>query len=173
MTRCVLLVAMFICGCHEELMPNKSPTDRPTTEPAAQPAPGAPAAQPRVSLTGAAVDISYVADPAIGHGEFRLSNAGDAPIFAAVTVAWLELGDQRKPLHQLTVFDLAQEHMVNPQHFQVGPKATLGFLLGFPSMPYEPRFGESAAVGVKLTANGTEVTATSPLKFVRRMPRTP
>jgi hypothetical protein len=172
-TRSVLLAAMSICGCHEELMPNKRPTNPPTNDPAPQPSPGAPAAQQRVSLTGETVNISYVSDPAIGHGEFRLNNAGDTPIVAAVSAAWLELGDQHKPLAQFTVFDLAQEHMVDPHHVEVGPKTSLGFLLGFPSMSYEPRFGESAAVGVKLTANGTEVTAMSPLKFIRRIPRTP
>ena len=172
MTRFVLLAAMFICGCHEELMPNKRPTDPPADPPATQPSPGV-APRQQISLTGETVDISYVSDPQIGHGEFRLNNPGDSQVVAAIASAWLELGDQRKPLPRFTVFDLAQEHMVDPQHVQVGPKTTLGFLLGFPSMSYEPRFGESAAVGVKLTANGTEVTATSPLKFVRRIPRTP
>jgi hypothetical protein len=162
---------MFICGCREELMTTKSPTHQPS-DPTPQ-SPGAPAAQQRVSLTGETVNISYVGDPAVGHGEFRLNNAGDTPIFAAVAAAWLELGNQRRPLQQVTIFDLAQEHMVDPQRFEVGPKASLSFLLGFPSVSYAPPFGESAAVGLKLTANGTDVSAVSPLKFVRRIPRTP
>ena len=126
-----------------------------------------------MTLSGEPVDISYVSDPTIGHGAFRLSNAGDAPISVAVTAAWLELGSQRKPLDRYTIYDLAQERMVDPKHFQVGAKATLGFLLGFPSMAYEPRFGESAAVGATLSAGGVELTARSPLRFERRIPRRP
>jgi hypothetical protein len=152
---------MLVCGCHEEVMTNKSPPSK--NQPPAPP----------VSLAGETVDISYVSDPKIGHGSFRLSNAGDAAVSAGVVAAWLELGNQRKPLDQFTVFDLAKEHMVDPKHFEVGAKARLGFLLGFPTLAYEPGFGESAAVGVTLSAGGAEVTALSPLRFVRRMPRKP
>lgn len=149
-------------------MTNKSPPSK--NQPPSSPAP--PATAP-VSLAGETVEISYVSDPKIGHGSFRLSNARDTAVSAGVVAAWLELGSQRKPLDQFTVFDLAKEHMVDPKHFEVGAKASLGFLLGFPTMAYEPGFGESAAVGVTLSAGGAEVTARSPLRFVRRMPRTP
>jgi len=152
-------------------MTNKSPPSKNRPPPA--PSSPAPPATARVSLAGETVDISYVSDPKIGHGSFRLSNAGDTAVSVGVVAAWLELGSQRKPLDQFTVFDLAKEHMVDPKHFEVGATASLGFLLGFPTMAYEPGFGESAAVGVTLSAGGAEVTARSPLRFVRRMPRKP
>lgn len=150
-------------------MTDQRPPQQPSNEPSTLSSPGAPP----VTLNGETVDISYVSDPAIGHGAFRLSNAGDAAISAAVTAAWLELGSQRRPLDHFTIYDLSQERMIDPKHLQVGAKATLGFLLGFPSLAYEPAFGESAAVGATLSAGGVEVTARSPLRFVRRIPRRP
>jgi len=123
-----------------------------------------------LQLVGETVTISYVADPSVGHGEFRLENSGDVAVTAAVESAWLELGARRQPLADVTVFDLDQDQMVNPKSFKVDAKTTLKFLVGFPRVTYEPRFGESSALGLRLNINGTELQALSPLKFVRRIP---
>lgn len=122
-------------------------------------------------LIGETVTVSYVADPSVGHGQFRLENRGVVAVMAAVESAWLELGAYRQPLASFTVFDLAQEQMVNPQSFTVDAGATMTFLLGFPRVAYEPRFGESTAVGIRLRANSVELQALSAIVFERRIPR--
>ena len=122
-------------------------------------------------LVGETVTVSYVADPAMGHGQFRLHNHGATAATASVASAWLELGGDRRPLADITVFDLEQEQMVNPDNFKVDGTKTLGFLLGFPRVAHEPRFGESSAVGLRLRVDGAELQALSPIKFVRRVPR--
>ena len=121
-------------------------------------------------LIGEAVTVSYVADPSVGHGQFRLENHGDVAMMAVVKLAWLELGGRQQPLAGVTVFDLDQDQMMNPENFKVGVEATVTFLLGFSKVAYEPHFGESAAVGLRLRVNGTEIQALSPIKFVRRIP---
>jgi hypothetical protein len=45
------------------------------------------------------------------------------------------------------------------------------FFVGFPKIDYEPRFGESVAVGLQLRANGNELSALSSIRFERRIPR--
>lgn len=124
---------------------------------------------PGPRLIGEAVTVSYVADPSVGHGRFRLENHESVAVTAAVESAWLELGALRQPLAGITVFDLDQDRMVDPAGFTVDAKATLTFLVGFPRVVYEPRFGESSAVGLRLTVNGTGQQALSPLVFVRRI----
>lgn len=122
-------------------------------------------------LIGETVIVSYVADPSVGHGQFRLENRGAVAVVAAVESAWLEFGAHRQPLAEVTVFDLDQEQTVNPGGFKVEARATVTFMLGFPKVAYEPRFGESSAVGVRLSVNGAELQALSPIVFQRRIPR--
>lgn len=129
-----------------------------------------PAAGSLFRLAGETVTVSYVADPAIGRGEFRLTNGAESARTAAVLSAWLESGDGRQPLAGVSVFDLDREQGLPPEGFEVGARATLSFALGFPRVAREPRFGESLAVAVKLSVNGTELEARSPIKFIRRIP---
>ena len=123
-----------------------------------------------LQLIGETVTVSYVADPSVGHGQFRLENRGAVAVMAAVESAWLELGAHRQPLAGITVYDLDQERMVNPASFRIDAEATVTFLVGFPRVAHEPRFGESSAVGLRLSVNGTELQALSPIAFVRRFP---
>ena len=122
-------------------------------------------------LIGETVTVSYVADPSMGYGRFRLENCGTVAVTAVVESVWLELGEHRQPLTDITVFDLEQEQMVNPAGFKVDAEATLSFLVGFPRIAYEPRFGESVAVGLRLRVNDAALQAKSPIQFVRRIPR--
>jgi hypothetical protein len=121
-------------------------------------------------LIGETVIISYLANPSVGHGQFRLENPGDVVMTVTVEEAWLEFGGRRQVLSSITLFDLDQEQPLNPTGFTVDKKATVTFLLGFPSVTYEPRFGEPSAVGLRLGINGIHLHALSPLKFVRRIP---
>ena len=122
-------------------------------------------------LTGQPVEISYVADPVIGHGQFRLENHRAQAVTASVQSAWLQLGPRQQALTQVTVYVLGEEQMVDPQDFKVEAQSALDFLLGFPAVAYEPPFGESVAVGLRLQVNGAELEALSPITFVRRLPR--
>jgi hypothetical protein len=126
---------------------------------------------PGPQLIGETVTINYVADPSMGHGRFRLENHEAVAVTAAVESAWLELGGHRQPLAGITVFDLGQDQMVDPTHLKVDANATLTFLVGFPTVAYEPRFGESCNVGLRISVNGAEQQALSPVSFVRRIPR--
>jgi hypothetical protein len=39
--------------------------------------------------------LSYVADPSMGHGQFRLNNGGTVAVTAKVELAWLEFKVKR------------------------------------------------------------------------------
>ena len=121
-------------------------------------------------LIGETVTVSYIVDPSVGHGQFRLENYGTAAVMAAIESAWLELGAHRQPLSGITVYNLDHEQMVNPESFKVDAGATMRFLVGFPEVVYEPRFGESTGVGLRLSADGVDLQALSPVVFVRRHP---
>lgn len=125
-----------------------------------------------VQLIGESVTVSYVADPSLGHGQFRLENHGNTAVMAAVKSAWLELGARIQPVVDVTLYDLAQEQMINPDGFKIEAGATKRFLIGFPKFIYEPNFGEKTNVGLRLTINGDELQAFSSIVFERRIPRT-
>jgi hypothetical protein len=126
---------------------------------------------PDLQLTGETVHLSYVADPSLGHGQFRLDNRGANPVSASVQSAWLEFGERRQPLAGVTVYDLEQERMVDPQNFKAEAKAIMSFLVGFPAVAHEPEFGESTSVGLRLRVNGADLEALSPVMFMRRVPK--
>jgi hypothetical protein len=121
-------------------------------------------------LIGEDVTVSYVADPAIGHGRFRLENHAPMAMTAAVKSAWLALGEHRRPLPEIRVFDLALEKTIDPSSLRVEAGGTIRFLLSFPSFAYEPGFGESVFVELQLSVDGSDLQARSPIRFVRRIP---
>lgn len=122
-------------------------------------------------LTGETVTVSYVTDPSISRGQFRLRNPWSVALTARVNSAWLEIGSRHQTLVGITVFDLDQEQMVSPGGFKVDAATTVTFILGFPRIAYEPRFGESSVVGLRLDVNGVELQALSPIVFERRIPK--
>lgn len=128
---------------------------------------------PGPQLIGETVNVSYVANPSVGHGEFRLHNSGANAVTAAVHSVWLELGGRHKPIADVTVFDLDHDQTLNPTGFTVEAGVTMRFLAGFPVVAHEPRFGEKTAVGLQLKVNGAVLQAVSPVVFVRRIPLGP
>lgn len=124
-----------------------------------------------ILLIGETVNVNYIADPSVGYGRFRLENHGAIAVTAAVKSAWWEIEGHRRPLTSITVFDLNQDKMVDPQSFKVDAEATMTFLVGFPRVALEPSFGESIAVGLQLNVNGAEMQALSPIELVRRFPK--
>jgi hypothetical protein len=121
-----------------------------------------------VRLSGETVTISYIADPAVGHGQFLIDNQSNKSINAKVEEIWLDLGNSQQPLQPVTIYDMSQEKALNPKDFSILPKAVLNFLVGFPQVMHEPHFGETCSVFLKLVINGTELTARSPIRFERR-----
>ncbi len=121
-------------------------------------------------LMGEPVTISYVADPGLSRGQFRLENHGTAAITAKVEAVWLEREGQQ-PLTEITIFNLEQEQTVSPENLTVQAGTAMTFLVGFPRIAYEPDFGETVAVGLRLSINGVELQALSPVEFIRRVPR--
>ena len=69
------------------------------------------------------------------------------------------------------MFDLSTDQSLNAAGFDVGPHTTFRFLLGFPAIPYHPQTGATPKVTVRLTIGETELSATSPIHLVQRIPR--
>ena len=123
-----------------------------------------------LQLIGETVTVSYVANPSMSHGQFRLENHGAGNVTAAVESVWLELGEDRQPLPVFTLFDLDQDKIRNPESLTIDAGETIRFLIGFPVIVHEPRFGESTTVGLRIKVNGTVLETQSPIRFVRRIP---
>ncbi len=126
--------------------------------------------QPAVELTGEAVTVSGVADPAVSYGQFRLENHGQASEIASLGAVWLEVGERRQPLAQVTLFDVSHDQELEPGHFEIEPGTTINFLVGFPKVAYEARAGEFT-VCLELHVGGADLEARSPVTFVQRIPR--
>jgi hypothetical protein len=126
--------------------------------------------QPSLRLVGETVTLSYVADPSVSYGRFRLVNQTVTAVTAAVQSAWLQLAEGHQTLAEVTIFDVDEGWSVDAAAFPVDAAATKTFLLGFPRIHYEPRCGESVAVGLQLRVDHSEVQALAPIKFVRRDP---
>ena len=126
-----------------------------------------------LQLIGETVTISYVANPSIGYGQFRLENHGTTRVMASVQSVWLELGEHQHLLSAIKVFDLNQDQMVSPEGFEVDGSEKLTFMVGFPKVDHNPTFGESIAVELQLNVNGDKIQAKSPIKFERRIPLHP
>lgn len=125
----------------------------------------------KLSLVGETVIINYVSDPFIGNGKFHIENFTTNPVSARVDSAWSKIGDYEKILTDITVFNLDTLQAVDSQSFVINPGTTMKFLLGFPVIQYDPHFGETGFVGLRLIVNGYKIEAESPIQFVRRFPR--
>jgi hypothetical protein len=121
-------------------------------------------------LIGEPVIVSYIANPFIGHGQFRLENHGASAVAASIDAVWLELGESRKQLSDISAFDLDHDRPANPDSLTVEAESMIRFLVGFPRLAHEPPFGESAAVRLRVHSGGVQLQAVSPIKFVRRIP---
>lgn len=121
-------------------------------------------------LMGETVTVSYVADPSISYGQFRLTNPGPLAFNATVKSAWLELAEQHQPLTEVSVFDTDQDTEISSKGFEVKAESTLNFLIGFPKIKYELHSRDVVAVHLQLSVNGIELQALSQIKFERRIP---
>ena len=126
---------------------------------------------PAPTLAGTTVTLPYVADPLVGYGEFVLANPGPEAITAAVESLWFESSDQRRSLSPASLFAPEERRALDAHALSVEPGAVLTFQAGFPPFPYEPPFGASAAVGIRLRVGNAALEARSPLQFVRRWPQ--
>jgi hypothetical protein len=122
-------------------------------------------------LSGEPVTVSTPDMPALGRGEFVLANDGDETVAARVSEAWLELGDERRTLTGLSLFDLDAGQAIEGDSFEVGAGASLRFALGFPRVTFSGPSLSGVAVGLHVEADGGELEARSPVLLERRMPR--
>jgi hypothetical protein len=123
-----------------------------------------------IQVTGEPVVISYLADPLVGRGQFRLENHGDSTAQTAVESVWLRIDRQRQPVSHISLFDVGTERPLDPEHPSVAPGETVTFLLGFPRVPSEG--SGDVAVGLRLAGGTTPIEAESHIQIVRRIPRT-
>lgn len=86
----------------------------------------------------------------------------------------LRAGAGRRELSGIAVFDPSPDHAgAQPpdQHtLRVDAGATRAFGFGFDAFSYEPRFGETVTVGVRMRVGAQVLAAKSPLRYVRRWP---
>lgn len=122
-----------------------------------------------IRVIGEPVVVSYLADPAISRGRFRLENHGDSTARTAVDLAWVRIGGQRQPLAHISLFDVETDQPLDPSQLAVAPGEIVTFLLGFPRIPYQQAGGE-VCVGIRLTGSPTPVEAESSVRLIRRRP---
>jgi hypothetical protein len=122
-------------------------------------------------LTGEPVTISFLTDPAIGQGKFRLVNQGRARIVVVVERAWFETSEAApRELSPLFPYDDDHDRSLDPSGIEVPPGATLNVSIGFPRLAYTPRDHEECAIRLRVKAGATVREARSPLVLVRRLP---
>jgi hypothetical protein len=128
---------------------------------------------PAAELTGEAVTISTTGDFRVGHGRFRLRNAGSQELIAALDGLWFEVNGQRQPLQLGSIHDVDRGQNLDPDDIRLAAGETLTVLIGFPPFVHNPQMGEQDAVVVRLRAGASTLEASSPLRFERRIPRVP
>lgn len=126
--------------------------------------------QLNAELFGEVVIVSFVTDPTLSLGKFRLENYSSSPLMASVESVWLELGEEHKKLTDITLFSLERDEEMDPAGFKIGVESTETFLVGFPRLAYKPNYGDSTTIGLKLRVDGMELVAQSPIIFERRYP---
>lgn len=133
-----------------------------------------PASALPITLSGEIVTIDYLADPSADQGRFVIVNAGAADLVLTLAAAWLETGDGRRQLSGIELFDPATqqsgERPPDNQTLRIEAGAARQFGVSFAPVSYEPRFGETVAVGARIRVGGQVLEAKSPLKYVRRWP---
>lgn len=124
-----------------------------------------------IELIGQPVIISYLADPQVRRGQFRIENHGDTAAHTAVQAAWLNVGGRQRPLGKIFLFDVDNDQPLDPGNIAIPPGQGVTFLLGFPGVPYDER--RDVAVGLRLVGGPPPIEAESPLRLIRRIPRVP
>ncbi|HLK92769.1 MAG TPA: hypothetical protein VKZ18_22950 [Polyangia bacterium] len=123
------------------------------------------------TVKGEPVTMSFVDDPAIGHGKFRLVNHGAARIVAVVERAWFETSEAApRELSPLLPYDDDHDRSLDPSRIEVPPGATLNLSIGFPRLAYTPRDGEECAIRLRVKVGAAVREARSPLVLIRRIP---
>jgi hypothetical protein len=161
-----LALLAFVLACPSRNQPKPAPEEKTmsTTENTATPA---------AELAGELVTISTAGDFRVGHGRFRLRNAGSEELVAALDGLWFEVNGQRQPLQLGSIHDVDRGHNLDPNDIRLAPGGTLTVLIGFPTFVHNPQAGEQTAVVVRLRAGASTLEASSPLRFERRIPRIP
>jgi hypothetical protein len=124
-----------------------------------------------IQVIGEAVFASYLADPVVSRGQFRVENRGSSTVRAAVESAWLRIDGRRQVLDHVSLFDIDTDRQLDPKNVDIEPGQVMTFWLGFRPLPHQQRARE-VAVGIRLAgASPTPIEAESPVHLVRRIPR--
>jgi hypothetical protein len=124
-----------------------------------------------IRIVGEPVVVSYLTDPVISRGRFRLENHGNSTAQTAVELAWVRIGQQRRDLSHISLFDVDTDRQLDPNQIEVAPGEIVTFLLGFPRIPYKQE-GNEVSVGIRLAGSLTPIETESPVRLIRRIPRT-
>lgn len=122
-----------------------------------------------IRIIGEPITVSYLTDPTISRGRFRLENHGNSTAQAAVELAWVRIGQQRQHLSHISLFDVNTDQQLDPNQLEVAPGEIVTFLLGFPRIPYRQE-GNEVSVGIRLAGSQTPIEAESPIQLIRRIP---
>jgi hypothetical protein len=167
-----LALPALVLACSSRDQPPAPPEDHTMPTTATPPSPTAtPSPSPSAELTGETVTISTTGEFIVGHGQFRLRNAGNEELVAAFDGLWLDVNGQRQPLALGSIFDEERAQNVDPAAMRVAPGLTLTLAIGFPPFVYEPGASDRTAVVARLRTGAHALEASSPLRFQRRIPR--
>ena len=123
------------------------------------------------TVVGEPVKISYLADPTIGRGQFRIENTTGRVARAEVRSVWLEIGAQCQALIPTSVYLLDAQQEVAAEGFEVAATPITRILIGFPRVALQTQFGETVSVGIVMTIEGFEFQARSAIVLERRYPK--
>jgi len=76
---------------------------------------------PGIHLFGEPIVVSYLAEPVISRGRFRLENHGDSTARTSVESAWVRIDRRRQSLRQVFLFDVETDQELDPNRLEVAP----------------------------------------------------
>lgn len=121
-------------------------------------------------LCGKTVTVSYVSDPSFGHGEFLIMNLKDDAMTARVLSVRLERDSGQIIVPEYHVYNRDQMKTEVNNEFLIASGEEATVLVGFPAVPYEPRFGDEIMVLATFKIDDREEEVGSVIKFERRIP---
>lgn len=122
-----------------------------------------------IALMGIEVTESFLSDPRIRHGEFRLENGGNAAISADVEAVRLQTGEESRAFETWHLLDVGTGQPIEGA-IEVPPDSAVQFLLSFETVPYQPRMG-AVALHCSIAAGDSTYEAASPIRIINRIPR--
>lgn len=124
--------------------------------------------KPDIHIQGQKVSRSYLSDPHVANGDFRIANRGTDSVRIHIDAVWLRLGKTRQKMEGISVFDKDREITVTDP-FTVQPHSELSVSVGFPRVPVTDTQTE-IYVEAAFAVQGKTIKAESPIELVQRKP---